>query len=373
MAKKLSFEMKIKKFITRVIYSGKSPIIINIPNQHIALTDDSKILFIRQDRIGDVLISIPTFKLIRKKYPNVEMDILLGEKNISTKNALSKYFHKIYFYKKDVVSIFKLIYTLRKTNYTAVIDLLARPSLTSALFLRLIKGTNKIGINELESINVYSHVITDVNRLSQHIIERTASVLRAFNINTEVEGLELEYDLTEDVVQKVEAIVSKDKAKFTLGVNLSGSRRSRFWGVPNNIDFINQVVKKYDDLEVLLFATPDYFAEVEKIISQTSKARYIKTASLDEFAVGISLCNGLLTPDTSAVQYSAAFKVPCIALYNNYRYNSEEMPWFPYKAEQYSIEGTSDLMDDIPVAAVIERFDLIYCEYLSAKSKSPNS
>ncbi|MEI6090767.1 MAG: glycosyltransferase family 9 protein [bacterium] len=373
MAKKLSVEMKIKKFITWVIYSGKSPVVIDKPYEYIPITDDSKILFLRQDRIGDVIVSTPTFKLIKKKYPNLKMDILLGEKNISTQNALNNYFNHIYFYKKDISEIFKLIRTLRKTEYTAVVDLLARTSLTSAIFLRLLKAKNKIGINEVDNVNTYSLVINDVNKSTQHIIERTASILRAFNINPEVENLELEYKLSDEIIQKVKSNAAIDKTIFTLGINLSGSRRSRFWGAQNNIDFINQIVSKYNDIEVLLFATPDYYDIVETISSQTTKARLVKTASLDEYAAAISLCDGLLTPDTSAVQYSAAFKVPCIALYNNYRYNSEEMPWFPYKAEQYSIEGTSDFMDDIPVETVIERFELVYNDYLSAKSKSPNS
>ena len=122
MAKKLSTEMKIKKFLTRVIYSGKSPIFISKADKHIVLTDNSRILFLRQDRIGDVIVSIPTFKLIINKYPHLKMDVLLGEKNISTQRALTKYFNKIYFYKKDFFSIIKLISNLLYMMYALSID-----------------------------------------------------------------------------------------------------------------------------------------------------------------------------------------------------------------------------------------------------------
>lgn len=373
MAKTLDTEMKIKKFLTRVIYTVKSPVIIAKAKQYIVLNDESRVLFLRQDRIGDVLVSIPTFKLIKQKYPNLKMDVLLGAKNISTQTAINKYFENIYFYKKDFKSIIKLIRTLRRANYDVVIDLLARPSFTSAIFLGLLKARNTIGINEIDSVNIYTHVINDFNRLSEHIVPRTASVLRAFDINSELENLEMEYELSPEIINQVEVRASIDKMKYNLGINLSGSSRKRFWGTKNNIDFINHIVNKYDDIDVMLLATPNYYGEVEDIIHSTKKTRLAKTASLEEYAAVISLCDALLTPDTSAVQFAAAYSVPCIALYNNYRYNSQEMPWFPYKAEQYSIEGASDLMDDIPVSRVIESFEKIYQNYLSAKSKSPNS
>lgn len=366
-----SGEKKIKRILKRVVYSGKPPIVITKPKEYLDLKNESKILFLRQDRIGDVLVSIPTFKLLKKKFPNLKMDILLGEKNISTKSALNKYFQNIYLYKKDIINILKLIHSLRITNYTAVIDLLAKPSVTSAIFMRFLRAENKIAINN--GGNIYTHVINDPDQTARHIVERTAMALKAFGINTDSEILEMEYNLSDEIIRKMKTDAAIDNSKFTLGINLSGSSKSRFWGAQNNIDFINQIADKYGDIEVLIFAVPDYYCIAEMIISRTTKTRLIKTANLDEFAAVISLCDALLSPDTSAVQFSAAFGVPCIALYNNYRHNTGELPWYPYKSEQYSVEGTTNNMEGITVAEVIERFELIYNDYLSSKSKSPNS
>jgi hypothetical protein len=40
-----------------------------------------KFLFIRQDRIGDVLVSIPSIHLLKKKYPGASIDFILSENN----------------------------------------------------------------------------------------------------------------------------------------------------------------------------------------------------------------------------------------------------------------------------------------------------
>ncbi len=364
-------EKRLKNILERVVYSGKPPIVINKPSDYVKLSDDSQILFLRQDRIGDVLISIPTFILLKKKFPNLKMDILLSENNISTKAALSKYFRNIYIYQKNIFAFDKLLHKLRRTNYTAIVDLLAKPSLTSAIFTKFLKAQNKVAINN--SGNIYTHVIEDPGKATRHIVERTAYALKAFGIESDSETLFMEYDLSHEIIKNIESGI--DQNKFTLGINLSGSSKTRFWGTQNNIDFINQVTSKYSNIEFVILAVPDYYDIAETIISRTNPAnvRLVKTACLDEFSGTISLCDALLTPDTSAVQFSAAFKVPCIALYNNYRKNSNEMPWFPYKAEQFSIEGTSNLMSDIAPSTIFDKFELIYNDYLSGKSKSPNS
>ncbi len=363
-------ELSLKRILQRVVYSGKPPIVIYEPLQYISLSGNERILFLRQDRIGDVLVSIPTIKLLKSKYPNLRLDILMGGKNIITKSAIRKFFNNIYLYKKDLLNIVKLIVRMRKNHYDVVIDLIERASLTSAIFLRFFNVEYKIGFYNPTACNLYTHTVTSDTRLDQHIVERTASVLKVFGIDTANENLELEYDLGVEVVREMKEVTAINPDNFALGINLAGSSIARFWGTQNNIDFINQSTNKYKNLEVLIFAMPDYYQTADEIISKTKKAKLIKTASLAQYASAISLCNALLTPDTSAVQFAAALKVPCIALYNNYRKNAQCMPWFPYKEEQYSVEGLSDLMEDISISVVAERFEMIYDVYLLAKSNS---
>ncbi|MEX0603024.1 MAG: hypothetical protein WD295_06765, partial [Bacteroidota bacterium] len=41
----------------------------------------SKVLFIRQDRIGDVLVSTPLFGSLRNRFPSMVMDAIVSENN----------------------------------------------------------------------------------------------------------------------------------------------------------------------------------------------------------------------------------------------------------------------------------------------------
>ena len=43
----------------------------------------ARLLFIRQDRIGDVLVSTPLFGSLRHHYPQMQLDIIVGRNNIA--------------------------------------------------------------------------------------------------------------------------------------------------------------------------------------------------------------------------------------------------------------------------------------------------
>ena len=51
-----------------------------------------KVLFLRQDRIGDLLISSPLFRILKEKYPDIEFDILLSNYNTSAYELVKNYF-----------------------------------------------------------------------------------------------------------------------------------------------------------------------------------------------------------------------------------------------------------------------------------------
>lgn len=370
MSKVKRAELFIKKLINKVVYYGKPPIYINGVANSIRLNGDEKILFLRQDRIGDLLISLPTISLLKELYPKIKIDILLGNKNKSTIDVLDKSIRKCYIYNKKLFNVLKLILELRKEKYFAVIDLLAKPSITSALLIKCLNTKYKIAFNREYSI--YSHIIVD-NMKYNHIIERTASVLKAFCIDPSEHNLKININLKSETIKKFISLPILKNNNFKLAFNLSGSSLSRFWGLDNSISFIKAISNYYPDVKIIILSTPDNYKFKDLLLSQTANTSFINSISFEDYASIISLCDALLTPDTSAVHIASAFNVPCIALYNNFRANTGEMPWFPYKAEDFSIEWLTSDMTEIPVSLVMDKFTTIYENYLLKFKSSPNS
>ncbi|HVN48646.1 MAG TPA: hypothetical protein VMU30_07475, partial [Bacteroidota bacterium] len=71
-----------------------------------------KYLFIRQDMIGDVLVSTPLFAALKKHYPQATIDVLLSSKNhfvLQNDPAI----RKRWTYKKKIFSALKMLRAVR--------------------------------------------------------------------------------------------------------------------------------------------------------------------------------------------------------------------------------------------------------------------
>jgi len=155
-----------------------------------------KILFIRQDRIGDVLISTPLFGVLKKHYPNAILDVLLSESNYFVLEN-DPLIHHRWKYRKNIGNIVRLIHTLRNEQYDFVVDLMDNPSTTTTILCLLIKAKWNIGIDK-DNRFVYDILVPMLSRRDTHIIERLAQLLIPFHINPEEEKFTVRYFTSSD-------------------------------------------------------------------------------------------------------------------------------------------------------------------------------
>ncbi len=292
------------------------------------LIPNIKILLLRQDRLGDLLISAPFIKELRKSIPNATIDILLSKKNIYAKQCIEDYVDNIYCYEKNLKAIGKLIINLRKENYDLIIDMLDNKSTTSTYLIKLITKRYSLGFDK-ENSKIYSHIVPIPDKSKIHIIERTCNLLLPFGIDANKLTLELEYKLKENNIQFANDNLG-EKIKLRIGINLAGSSKSRYWGIENNINLINQIKTKYLNCEIILFATGEYIQITQEIIKASNFGILApSTKDISDFAALLKSCDLIITPDTSVVHFASAFKIKCITLFNVMI--GTPTPWIPYK------------------------------------------
>jgi len=65
--------------LRRLLLSGQGPFtgqLITTPADALPLGEAPRILFIRTERIGDVLVSVPVLRAVRRRYPGARLDLL---------------------------------------------------------------------------------------------------------------------------------------------------------------------------------------------------------------------------------------------------------------------------------------------------------
>lgn len=338
-------EISLSRFIIGLLKFKGDQIFVEEKSDIFNESNTKKILFLRQDRIGDLLISTPVFRILRKKLPKVKMDILLGEHNYNAKDIAEPFVNSIYFYRKNVFAIVKLIYRLRKQKYNLVIDLFDEPSTTSSLLIKIINPEYSVGLKK-EKCFVYSHLVKLLRQDRYHIVIRTAMLMLPLNISPFEEDLSLSYEISNKEIIQAENFLGVNNKNMIVGVNLSGSDKLRFWGVENNIEFINLLKKEYRDINIVVIGTKAYEAELNQIKLSTDViiAPFVK--SVREYASFLRICNYIITPDTAAVHFASAFKIPTIPLFSS-KTNGWKFAWLPFNNKYEPLFSDTGLIKDI--------------------------
>lgn len=356
-----------KKFIESGGHD-KIPELISQPANIFNESNINRILLLRQDRIGDVLVSTPFFRELRKLLPNADIDILLGKNNIGVKEAAENYTDKTYLYKKKIMSTLKLMGDLRENKYDLIIDLFDNPSSTSTFFISKINPIYSLGFDK-ENRGAYTHTVPLPDKLEYHIVERVANLLLPFGISPSDIDLSLEYPLRDEDKASAAGRLGEKGDNLRMGINLAGSSTEKFWGVENQIAFIKQLEKKYPEIDIVIFCTKDYLKEYEEIAKSLKVRKAPEAKSVREWGAMLNECDMIFTTDTSAVHLASAFKIPCLALFDWSEKTITGMPWYPYKVRNRVLNAEKGGIKSLSPLFVFKKFEELYDESFSGRQQ----
>lgn len=312
----------------------------------------NSVLILRQDRIGDLIVSETFVRKLGEKYPLLKIDILLGKRNNNAKFIVQDYVNSVLIYHqkpvKDIANLLKL-----RNHYDLVIDLLDKPSRTSQFIRKILKPRFTAGF-DYELNKDYDFKVQALSRLEYHIVERTSKLLELFDYD--LSKLDYKYKI-KTLPTKSETVKSiKSKGNKLFIINISGSHESRNWGVENYISFIKLVEREYLAYAFLLLYTGDLSQQAQEIAQSTGAIAHPLIPSFEEYVSVLSEADFILTPDTAAVHIASAFDIPQVCLFarNIHKITADELPWYPYKSQYYAFGEEDDNMKCIAPQAVFD-------------------
>lgn len=322
------------------------------------LPANPKILFLRQDKIGDVLITVPTLRLLRQHFPDARIDIVLGVKNVAASSAVKPYVNTIWVYTKKTLGTIKLLNAIRVQNYDVIVDCLDNPSTTSRLIIRLTNSKYSVGLEDSPS-GFYTNSVAIPHKALTHVVERTAKLLTAFGINPKPSELDLEYTIPSQYKNIAETALGP-KPKIRLGINIAAGWE-KYWGRENFIKLVEQI--NTEEIEIVGFANEEFQHELIAIAAATNIVTAPLASNFDEFAAMLSSSDIILTPDTSIVHLAAAWKIPSVVLYAGIV--EHLMLWTPYHSSHRVCSTREKLLSVIHPEEVLEALNELIVEIKS--------
>jgi len=312
--------------------------------------DNCKFLFVRQDRIGDVLVSTPLLLSLKKHYPRAVVDVLLSSNNHFVLNN-EPAVRKRWVYDKRFLSSLRTLRAIRAERYDFVVDLMDNPSATSTVILLLAGGKWNVGL-EKDNQYAYDIVVPMLSRKETHIVDRLARLLDVFGIVSEREHLSIHYQTADHSDETIKTFLGKScrGVEHLIGVNISAGSDSRFWGVRQYRSLISEMIAHYQESRTILLYKPSDLPRARLIAEGLHGVILAPEMTFDEYASMIKQLWLLITPDTSAVHLAAAFRIPSVVLY--VQANPDLRIWEPYGTDYEAVVTTGETLEGLDPAQV---------------------
>lgn len=302
----------------------------------------AKLLCLRQNQIGDALISTPIFAALKRHYPDIVIDALLDKRNASALDT-NPHIRKRFVLKQKLIDFFKALFAIRRERYDFIVDLVHTPSSLSTLFCLLGNARFTVGF---ERENDFIYDLKVPFRKDARMLRTLAEILTAFRINPDEEDLRPQFPLSPSSVAFAENVFSSLVGEKVVGVNISASLKLKFWGVEKFASLIRALKQDFPNVEFLVLYAKAYAEEAQTIAEQSGATLCAETKTLSDFAAVISKLHLLITPDSAAVHLADAFNVPCVALTHN---PDGVTAWYPSFSESRTIHSKTGEVRSIGV------------------------
>lgn len=281
-------------------------------------TAPDKITVIRLSAIGDVLMLLPTVRLLRKQFPDTSIDWLIDRPIASILSQLTEVNVVAIDKPKAISDYWQLKKQWRKKNTGQLISF--QTSFVSNMLMAILPAEHKTGFGSPYSREGH-HLFTDTayalpgNLHQVEIFFALAQKFAGINEQIKITAEDLALPISQiDINWAGEKLLSHQQ---WIAINPMASTREKTWAAERYISLINNFHTLYPDKHIVLTGGPGE-AEVafgQLIQHQAPCLNLIGQTSLMQLAAILKQVSLLISPDTGPLHLANAVATPVIGLY----------------------------------------------------------
>ncbi len=324
--------------------------------------DRKKILLIRLDRLGDLIVSTPTMQAIKKTFPNSKLDLLASNMNC----ALLKYCDYLdytYIYnKKKPLEALKLLFKLRKEKYDVIICL-APHSKSCNFFTKYISAPIKLAFFEPPTKFQNTYTYSAPKSTKNHLMEEYQD--NAKKMGFESPGLKPIINVPTKTYEEINAKFPKNTEKMRITISVGNIKRPhKRWPAQKYAQVIQYLNEKYNQnehkLEIYVMSGVSDLAIMEefKEVPQNYFTLYVGK-DIAQSAAFIENCDLFICTSSGPSHIAASTKCPILSIISPYMYKV----WRPLRENDQHIVNKP--IQNIEVAEVIQKIEDYIRAYFS--------
>ncbi|NRR30626.1 glycosyltransferase family 9 protein [Oxalobacteraceae bacterium] len=300
----------------------------------------SKMLILRNDRIGDMIVSTPLLRELKNAYPHLQIDVAASSVNAAVIRACPHVSNILLWDAGSGIDTLKVVLGIRRRHYDVIFSTsnditfawLARLKLLGAKYLigfnidKYGTGTSRLGMYDCT---------VDCDR-DKHILENYFSALKNFKL-PEVNP---RYELfgVEQLAPGPHGFLDRLSRRYKgiICFNYQGSMANRSITSDDVIEFCQALADKYREHAVIVIYPPGDQTRAEQIVRSVQRENVhvsFATSCILELAALIQRCELVISPDTAVIHLASVYNKKVLGFY----INSATHRWFYPMVDHFRI------------------------------------
>ena len=321
-----------------------------------------RVLFLRHDRAGDMILSTGTMRAIANSYPTVALDVLASPINAPLVAHTDYLADVIVFDKRRLSGYLRTARRLRRARYDAVIDcMVTAPSVTTLLLMLASGARYRIGIEGRGNDSAFNLVVAGETSEDAHMVDRLAALAKAFGPPLTEAQRHPVLDLTADELDRARATWDEGHAESPrVLVNISAGAALRLWPDDRYIAVMRHIRERSAGATIRVISSP-HEAERAERIAEAGGGVAIRTPGIRDAVALVATADFVFTPDTSIAHAMSAFQKPGVAIYGK----GSRDRWGLYNTPGLCVEHSDPNLRDLPLDPVLRAVDAVWANLSS--------
>jgi predicted lipopolysaccharide heptosyltransferase III len=286
-----------------------------------------KILYINLAFIGDLVLSTPTIRALRKKYPNAVIDMLVVPWAAQVVGG-NPYADHVYIYDKkgahrNIKNLWHLVSSLRSQKYDLVIA--ANFAVRGAMLAKVLGARYRVGYDAQHAGIFLTHTVSAKRTTIKHETENQLEVVKPLDIYTNDFSLTYRHNPVdmESMHQKVS--ISSDRPIVVICP--FGRHPLNSWVIEGYVDVVKSLSKVVNCYLIGGKAEKEKLEDINQKAGSCGQV-LAGTLTINELAAFLTLSSLVITVDTGPMHIASAVGVPILALFGR----SDSRVWGPRAA-----------------------------------------
>lgn len=319
-------------------------------------TEDYSVLFLRYERIGDMIMATSLIRVIASALRSGKVDVLATPTTAPVLEGNPHVGEVLTLERKSLRSYLRLMRQLKRKRYTVMVDgrINNPPVFTSTpLLMAAGRARYRVGAGGEKEPRIYNVSLPEWDR-STHYIDGSKRLAIPFGIDPESVSWQPELFLTREEVSRAEqcwrdaAIRISPSAGEAGGggkkllVNLSASEPKRRWLDGKFITTLQTARARRPDMPIVVIGLPSEWKSVQEVATAVNALPVATPTLRDAFAL-VGTADVVFTPDTSISHAASAFRKPSLVLLK-----SDHKQYAPYDTPGEIVLWTQEDIHKLP-------------------------